>query len=133
MASSLTESVESLSMPFPDEPVGAGARWRIDTETEVAGLPVSITTVIQLDELTDDRAAGTVEQTMRFIPGDVEVMGVAATVVSGELAGGGPIEWDLAGGLVPRSDMTIAGTSVMEANGMRIEQLQEQRITFRSR
>jgi hypothetical protein len=29
--------------------------------------------------------------------------------------------------------MTIAGTSVMEANGMRIEQLQEQRITFRSR
>lgn len=133
LAASFTDAVEALSMPFPDEAVGAGARWRIDTATEIAGLPVEITTVVQLAELADDRAAGTVEQTVRFVPGDVEVLGVPATVVSGELTGGGPIEWDLAGGIVPRSDVTTSGATVIEANGVEIQQRQQQRITFTAR
>lgn len=133
LAGSLIESVESLSMPFPDEAVGAGARWRIDTETEIAGLPVEITTIIVLSELTDERATGTVEQVLRFVPGDVEVFGNPATVVSGELSGGGPIEWDLAGGVVPRSDLTTSGTTVLEVQGTTIEQTQTQRMTISAR
>jgi hypothetical protein len=133
LAGSFTDSAESMSLPFPDEAIGQGARWRVDTETEIAGMPVEITTVVSLAELGDDRAAGTIEQTLRFVPGDVQVMGVAAEVISGELTGGGPIEWDLAGGIVPRSDITISGTAVMEANGVRIEQRQQQRITYVAR
>lgn len=133
LAGTLIEAVESLSMPFPDEAVGVGARWRIETATEIAGLPVEITTVVALTELTDDRAAGTVEQDLRFLPGDVEVFGNPATVVSGELLGGGPIEWDLSGGIVPRSDITTSGTSVLEVQGTRIEQAQTQRITITAR
>lgn len=133
LAGSLIESVESLSMPFPDEAVGAGARWRIDTETEIAGLPVEITTTIVLGELTDERAIGTVEQELRFVPGDVDVFGTPATVISGELSGGGPIEWDLAGGFVPRSDLTTSGTTVLEVQGTQIEQSQTQRLTIIAR
>ena len=133
LAGSLIEGVESLSMPFPDEAVGAGARWRIETVTEIAGLPVEITTVLALTELTDDRATGTIEQDLRFVPGDVEVFGNPATVVSGELVGGGPIEWDLAGGVVPRVDLTTSGTSVLEVRGTRIEQSQTQRIAITAR
>lgn len=133
LAASFTDAAEALSMPFPDEAVGAGARWRIDTETEIAGLPVAITTVVQLTELADDRAAGTVDQTVRFVPGDVDVLGMPATVISGELTGGGPIEWDLAGGVVPRSDITTSGATVIEANGVEIRQRQQQRITFTAR
>lgn len=133
LAGSLIESVESLSMPFPDEAIGAGARWRIETEADIAGLPVEISTVIELIELTDERAAGIVSQELRFVPGDVEVLGTPATVVSGELSGGGPIEWDLAGGVVPRSDITTSGTSVLEVQGNQIEQSQTQRVTLSSR
>ncbi|HSP05379.1 MAG TPA: hypothetical protein VLR27_17875 [Acidimicrobiales bacterium] len=133
LAGSFTDSAESMSLPFPDEAIGQGARWRVDTETEIAGMPVEITTVVSLAELGEDRAAGTIEQTLRFVPGNVQVMGVAAEVISGELTGGGPIEWDLADGIVPRSDITIAGTAVMEANGVRIEQRQQQRITYLAR
>jgi len=133
LAGSFTDAVEALSTPFPDEAVGPGARWRIDSETEIAGLPVAITTVVQLTELSDDRAAGTLDQTVRFVPGDVEVLGMPATVVSGELTGGGPIEWDLAGGIVPRSDITTAGATVIEANGVEIRQRQQQRISFTAR
>lgn len=132
-AGSLVDSLESLSMPFPEEPVGAGARWRIDTEAVVAGLPVQITTVVVLGEVTDARAVGSVEQTLRFVPGDVDVFGNPATVISGELQGGGPIEWDLAGGLVPRSDITTSGTTVLAVQGMQIEQSQTQRITITAR
>lgn len=132
-ASSFTDAVMSLSTPFPEEAVGVGARWRIDTDTEIAGLPVTIATTIQLTEVTEDRALGTIDQTLTFIPGEVETLGVTATIISGELAGGGDIEWDLAGGIVPRSDITTSGTTVMEANGQRIEQRQEQRIVFTAR
>ncbi len=133
LADSLIESVESLSMPFPDEAVGVGARWRIETEAEIAGLPVEISTLIELTELTDDRAGGTVTQELRFVPGDVEVFGTPATVISGELSGGGPIEWNLAGGVVPRSDITTSGTTVLEVQGNQIEQSQTQRITISTR
>jgi len=133
LATSLTDAVESLSVPFPEEAVGAGARWRVETETEIAGLPVAATSVVQLDQVTDDRAVGTLQQTMRFVPGDVEVLGVPATVVRGDLTGGGPIEWRRRGGLVPRSDLTTAGTTVLRVRGVELEQRQQQRITITSR
>lgn len=132
-AGSLIESLESLSMPFPDEAVGPGARWRIDTATEIAGLPVEITTVVALSELTDELASGAIDQTLRFVPGDVEVFGTAATVVEGELRGEGSITWDLVSGVVPRSDLTMSGTSVLEVGGTRIEQTQRQRIAIAAR
>lgn len=133
LAGSFIDAAESLSMPFPDEPVGVSARWRIETRTEIAGLPVEITTVIVLDELTEDAASGTVEQELRFVPGEVDVFGTPATVVSGGLTGGGPIRWDLAGGVVPRSDLTTSGTTVIEVQGTPVEQTQTQRISITSR
>lgn len=47
--------------------------------------------------------------------------------------GGGPIEWDLQGGLIPRSDLSMSGATVMEADGTRIEQHQDQRIVVTPR
>jgi hypothetical protein len=133
LAASITDSAESLSVPFPDEPVGAGARWRVDAEVVLAGLPVEVTSTVTLGELTDDRATGSIEQRMRFVPGPVDMFGTAAEVISGELTGGGSIVWDLVGGLTPRSDVSIAGTTVLEVNGMRIEQRQDQRISIVAR
>ena len=115
------------------EPVGVGARWRIETETEIGGLPIELTTVVELTELDGDRAVGTVEQVLRFVPGDVDVFGTPATVVSGELTGAGTVEWDLAGGVVPRSDITHSGTTVLEVAGSRVEQRQEMRVALLDR
>lgn len=133
LTSSMAENAQSLSMPFPVEAVGVGARWRVETETEIGGLPIELTTVIELTELDDERAAGTVEQALRFVPGEVEVFGAQATVVSGELAGTGTIEWDLVSGIVPRSDITTTGTTVLEVSGNRVEQRQEMRIALLAR
>jgi hypothetical protein len=133
LTSSMAENAQSLSMPFPVEAVGIGARWRVETATEIGGLPIELTTVIELTELDDERAAGTVEQALRFVPGEVEVFGTQATVVSGELAGIGTIEWDLVAGIVPRSDITTTGTTVLEVSGNRVEQRQEMRIALLAR
>lgn len=133
LAASLADVAESLSMPFPEEAIGTGARWVVETETEIAGIRVAITTTVHLDELTDERAAGTVEQDIRFLPGEVEIFGTAATVVSGDLQGSGTVEWDLVDGIVPRSDITTSGLSVIEAQGATIEQDQRQRIVVTAR
>lgn len=132
-ATSLADVAESLSMPFPEEPIGAGARWRVESEAEIAGIRVAVTTTMQLDELTDERAAGTVQQAIRFIPGDVEVFGTPATVISGDLKAAGTVEWDLVAGIVPRSDITTEGTSVIEAAGTQLQQTQRQRIVVTAR
>lgn len=133
MGASLAENAQSVSMPFPVEPVGVGARWRVATETEIGGLPIELTTVVELTELDDERAVGTVEQTLRFVPGDVDVFGTPATVISGELVGAGTVEWDLAAGIVPRSDITSSGTTVLEVSGTRVEQRQEMRVALLER
>lgn len=127
-STSLTDTIESLSVPFPEEAVGAGARWRVDTELVLAGLPVQVTTTVQLDEVDGEHAAGTIEQTITFVPGEVETFGVPAEIISGELTGSGPVSWDLAAGLVPRSDITTSGTVVFDVDGIRVEQQQSQRL-----
>jgi len=133
LLSGLTDTIESLSVPFPDEAVGVGARWRVDAEVVVAGLPMEVTTTVRLDELTADRATGTLDQVVRYVPGDVEAFGAPATVIGGEVTGSGPIVWDLAGGLLPRSDVRASGWVAFEVQGVRVEQQQTQRITVSAR
>lgn len=133
LTSSMAENPQNLSLPFPVEAVGVGARWRVASEAEIGGLPVELTTTIELTELDADRAAGSIDQVLRFVPGEVDAFGAPATIISGELAGNGTIEWDLDGGIVPRSDITTSGTTVFEVDGTRAEQHQELRVAFVAR
>src|SRR3546814_14841771 len=84
-----------MSVPFPEEPVGAGAVWRVSASLDMAGLPFEIVTEVALTEVSDTEVSGTIDQTLTIVPGPVEVQGVAAEVVEGEMAGGGTISWPL--------------------------------------
>src|SRR3546814_21049484 len=89
----------------------------------MAGLPFGIVTGVALTEVSDTEVSGTIDQTLTIVPGPVEVQGVAAEVVEGEMAGGGTIRWplDRPG---PLTTQQLDGTVVMrfeDPSGARIE------------
>lgn len=133
LVDSLAESAESLSTPFPVEAVGVGGRWRVESSAELGGLPFEQTSIIEVTELDDDRLVGTIEQELRFVEGVADVFGVEVDVIGGEFTGGGTIEWDLTGAVLPYIDTTIVGTAILEAQGQRISQDQRTHIVVEPR
>lgn len=124
----LSESAESLSVPFPVEAVGVGARWTVESSAELGGLPFEQTSTVVITELDGDRVVGTLDQELRFVEGEAEVFGVTVDVIGGEFTGGGPIEWDLKESVLPYMDSTMVGTAILEAQGNRITQDQRTHI-----
>ncbi len=130
---SLIDSAESLSTPFPVEAVGVGGRWRVESSAELGGLPFEQTSIIEITELDADRLVGTIDQMLRFVEGEAEVFGSTVNVIGGEFAGGGSIEWDLSGAVLPYLDTSMVGTAILEAQGQRISQDQRSPIVIEPR
>lgn len=133
LASSLTQQAASLAFPFPEEPVGAGARWSVATEVEIGGLPMRAEYVVSVTRLEGDAVDADLEATLTFVPGPVDLQGTAAEVIGGELTGRGVVRWDLSGHVVPRVELETSGTATLEAQGTRLVQQQTQRTSVVSR
>lgn len=124
---SLVDSAASLAFPFPEEAVGIGAQWLVETEVEISGLPITARYEVTLTELDGDQVVADIAAALEFVPGPVVVQGTSAEVESGQLDGTGTVTWDLANGLVPRTVMDMAGTVTLEVQGIRVVQEQTQR------
>lgn len=133
LASSLVDQASSLSFPFPEEPVGVGARWEVTSSTELSGLPIEIRYLVTVTSLDGPAVAADVESTLRFVPGEVDIQGTRAEVLDGELTGVGTVSWDLEAGLVPRLALENAGTVTIDVGGTRLVQRQTQRSALTSR
>lgn len=79
----MAESLRSGSALFPEEAVGVGATWVVETPLEMNGLDLGQRTTYELVALGEDDYVleGTVEQTTRR-PGSVDAAGVPAGAVS---------------------------------------------------
>jgi hypothetical protein len=130
---SLVDSAASLAFPFPEEAVGVGARWLVEAEVEISGLPIAARYEVTLAELDGDQVGADIEASLEFVPGPVVVQGMSAEVESGQLDGTGTVTWDLAGGVVPRTTLDMAGTVTLEVQGIRVVQEQTQRSEVFSR
>lgn len=133
LSSSLLQQAASLAFPFPEEPVGIGARWSVTTEVEIGGLPIRAEYRMTMTRLDGDALDADLEATLTFLPGPVDLQGTAADVIGGELTGRGVARWDLSGQVVPRVEMEISGAATIEAQGTRLVQQQTQRTSVTSR
>lgn len=79
----MTESLRNASALFPDEAVGVGATWVVETPLEMNGLDLGQLTTYELVELGEDDYVleGTIEQTSDR-PGSIDMAGVPAGAVS---------------------------------------------------
>jgi hypothetical protein len=109
MMDSASQSMDQVSAPLPEEPVGQGARWELQQTIEQNGVTLQQTTRFELIELDGTRGilATTIAQHADRQP--MTVSGVpagTAEMLSLDSAGSGRIYFDL-DRLVPRSTLDM--------------------------
>ena len=99
MLQNLRSSLEQLTTPFPVEPVGVGARWKVETSVDQAGFPLLQVATYELTKLQGDRGSLAVQITQTSKGGDLQMpnlpKGTKATLLSVESGGSGSVDFDL--------------------------------------
>jgi len=110
----IESQLRNLAVPFPAEPIGAGARWSAVTSVTVAGIEAETRSTYQLLERTGDtyKIAVTVEQTAP--EQTVQSQGTEALVREFVNRGSGNADGDLTRMLPVASTVRTEGTQVME-------------------
>ncbi len=133
---SISAQQSAMVMPFPEEAVGPGARWRVTSRATVSGLEIESVFTLHLLGVDDGTVTATVDTQLRFVPGPVDMFGQQARVESGELVGQGEVRWRL-GGIAPLLAQSIEGTVIIsleqDDQTIRLEQYQRQTLSSTER
>jgi hypothetical protein len=106
-------SIRELTVPFPAEPVGRGARWRVTNALHMNGMSVKRTASFVLSQTDGDQGALDVAVVLTAPPQDVkDPKGASIHLDSLNGKGQGSVRYDL-GRLVPTSDMEIVVDAAM--------------------
>lgn len=134
---SLTSQMSSLTVPFPAEAVGIGARWRGIRAATLNGVETRATTTYRLVEREGNRFRVELEQDVTASSGEVNVAempaGTSAEIVSYDVANNGVVAGSL-DAVMPTSSELRGGGDIQ----MRIRQGEEtgemkQRLTLELR
>ena len=113
---SMQDSMQQMTVPLPEEPVGVGAQWTVDTEVQASGMTVSQRATYQLTEVTATGAAMSVTLTQTAGSQAIEdpslPPGVSVTLDSLETTGTGTMRLVFSE-LVPTSNMTMSSSMTM--------------------
>jgi hypothetical protein len=96
---SMKQSMENISSPLPEEPVGVGAKWRVHQRIEMNGLKISQTSEFELKSVEEDRFNVDVTITQKageqeFSPPGLPAAGPKITLKSLESNGSGAFIYD---------------------------------------
>lgn len=102
MVDSMGPSLQQSLIPFPEEPVGVGGKWRMILPVTAAGMTQTVTTTYTLQELTAERVVLTTDIVQSAEPQDMQLPavpglppGTTVRVESVAGAGGGRVEMNL--------------------------------------
>ena len=112
----VSQQVETLTVPLPEEEVGVGAVWRAETTSDLGGIETVLGVTYELKELDGTRYVLAVdyEQTASSQEADFEGAPEDAVVTVDEylVTGAGELIGDLTG-LLPASSTMVAGGDVV--------------------
>lgn len=106
---SMQQALGQMGAPFPEEPVGKGARWRIDTKVTQQGIDLRQTANYTLVELDGNKGRAKITLTQSAPAGAVNPPGlppgVQAELLSLDSKGAGELAFDLTR-MVPKGRVT---------------------------
>ena len=117
MLQELGNQASRMSVPYPDQEVGPGARWEATTEIEVNGIALEQVAKYSLKSFDGDGFRVAIEIQQHFLP---ESAAVGVELVSGEGAMTGMIRGSMETLMPLRSTVRGATALVIEANGQRV-------------
>lgn len=107
----------AVAVPYPDEEVGVGARWRASTTMQIGGVEVVVTSTYELARLTDGGYVVEVRAEQRAEPGPAVGGGKVVESVS---SGGGTVT-GRPGLVAPARAITrIEGRSTVDVGGQEV-------------
>jgi hypothetical protein len=119
-----------MTVPYPEQELGPGARWEATTKIEVNGIAMEQVATYSLESSDGDGFRVAVEIQQRFLP---ESVAPGVEMVSGEGAMTGTIHGSM-NTLMPRRS-TVRGATVMviEANGQRVRTVTKPTVSITTR
>lgn len=118
MLEQVSQQVETLTVPLPEEEVGVGAIWRVETSSSLGGIETVLQITYELRELEGTRYVLGVTYEQTAPPQEAELdgapAGAVATVQEYLVTGGGEISGDLAQILPASSTMAAGGDVVLQ-------------------
>jgi len=131
MMGKFQESIKQFSCPFPEEPIGVGAKWKLTTPiaTEMFGFEQEAT--FELIELNGNRGRLKVHMTQNAE--DVEMKlpnGMTATLVKLESKGHGEIGFDLSKPIPEDSFIDMDSEFRIEVKGRTVSQSMHMYMSF---
>ena len=116
MLQGLGDTMEQSATPLPTEAVGVGARWRVTSAIDFAGIAARSISEYTITRIEGDQVDAELAISMEFDPGAVEFPGTppgaSAEIVSGSMAGTGTTTWNL-DGVVAASRQIVDGALTM--------------------
>lgn len=113
---SMQDSMQQMTVPLPEEAVGVGARWTVDTQVEASGMSVNQRATYELTALTETTATMSVTLTQSAGSQPIEdpslPPGMTVTLDSLETTGTGTMQLNFSR-LVPTSSMTMSSSMSM--------------------
>ncbi|MCB9737269.1 MAG: hypothetical protein H6745_32205 [Deltaproteobacteria bacterium] len=107
LAESMNQSLDQMSIPFPEEPVGIGAKWQALTSQETNGMKVRMVATYELVSLADGKGKVTMTIQQFADPQQMDMNGVKADLKSLKSAGAGTMEFELGKPMLMKADMTL--------------------------
>lgn len=120
MADSMKRSLTHISIPFPEEAVGVGARWKVTMGLDMDGIQLVQTATYTLDSRTDSVITLSVELTQTAPAQDLSSgvpnlpSNASAKLNSLEFTGSGTLTMDLAQLLPTRGSVSVSGDTEIE-------------------
>ena len=120
----MKQSMNEMSAPLPEEPVGIGARWQVTMPVETPALRFTQIATYTLAEIQRDKVKVDVAIKQSAPPQEINTPGAApgakASLESLDSAGTGTVELQMTT-LVPTSSLNLTSTYVISANDRRIK------------
>ncbi|MHC4808164.1 MAG: DUF6263 family protein, partial [Planctomycetota bacterium] len=118
------QSMNQMSAPLPEEPVGRGARWQVTMPMETPAMKFTQIATYTLSEIQGDKVKLDITIKQSAPPQEIEppgaAPGVKMSLESFNSSGTGTVELQMTN-LVPTSNMNLTTTNVVSANNQRIK------------
>lgn len=120
----MKQSMNQMSAPFPEEPVGRGARWQVTTPVETPALKLTQIATYTLLEIQGDKVKLDVAIKQSTPRQEIDTPGAApgekVSLESLNSSGTGTVELQMTN-LVPTSNINVTTTSVISVGNQRIK------------
>ncbi|MHC4631269.1 MAG: DUF6263 family protein [Planctomycetota bacterium] len=120
----MKQSMNQMSAPLPEEPVGRGAHWQVTMPVETPTMTLTQIATYTLSEIQGDKVKLDITIKQSAPPQEIDTPGAApgvkVSLESFNSSGTGTVELQMTN-LVPTSNLNMTTTSVASANNQRIK------------